>query len=100
MRGIQTLLMTILPPSNPGILRLPVWSSDIESAVSKVNTYIRGLGGESVTIIDCDPFFADGNKIREEYARDTLHLNKQGYNVLVTLVREALDSLTIGEDEM
>jgi lysophospholipase L1-like esterase len=91
-RRIRTFLLTILPTGDPGWLRRPVWSSDIALAISQVNRFIRNLGGDTMQIIDCDPVFTSGYRIRPEYALDPVHLNARGYAQLTSLLRDALNS--------
>lgn len=79
---ISVVIMTVVPPGKPELLRRPVWSDEIYSAVMKVNDAIREMGNDKVVIFDCDVFMIDGKKIKTQNARDTLHFSRRGYEEL------------------
>jgi len=93
-RGTAVILMTVLPASEPDIMRRIVWSPEIDGAVAELNKFIRSQAADGVAIMDCDPAFNLAGRINANYAADTLHLNRPGYDVLNRLLRESLKSLS------
>lgn len=89
-KHIRVVLMTVFPASDPEFLRRFVWSDDIDQAVAEVNNVIRKLAGLEVKVMDCDPQFNHQGKIKPVFAKDTLHLNSQGYEVLNRLLTDEL----------
>lgn len=90
---ITVVIMTVVPPGKPQLLRRPVWSNDIYSAVKKVNKVIRSLAGDRVIVLDCDTFMAHDEKIKPEYVCDTLHLSRRGYEELNKYLEPVLTEL-------
>lgn len=90
-KGVKVYLMTILPASEPVGLWRFLWTKKIDDAVLTVNSFIRSLEGEMVSVIDCVPIFNDGKKLNTGYALDTLHLNKAGYALLSDIVRNRVE---------
>ena len=82
--GARVVLLTIIPPASPSLLRRPVWNSDIVRYVSDINAFIRSLDGrDGVTIVDAARLLAPtGGELPAEYARDTLHFKSAAYEVL------------------
>ncbi len=80
--GTATLVMTIVPPGKPSLLRRVVWSDDIYDAVAEVNAAIREMERDGVTVLDCDLFMTEGGRIKPEYGADTLHFSRRGYEEL------------------
>ncbi len=80
--GVEVILLTILPASEPDLMRRLVWSPTINKAVFELNRWIKNLHQEGVTIVDLDPIFSHNDKLPKNYAKDTLHLNEMGYEML------------------
>jgi len=81
-KGISVIVMTVVPPGRPQLLRRLVWSDAIYSAVCDVNDAIRAMGNDKVVVFDCDTFMSDDKKIKPQYACDTLHFSRRGYEEL------------------
>lgn len=81
-RDISVVILTVIPPGKPELLRRPVWSDDIYTGVQKVNEAIRAMAGDKVIVLDCDTFMTVDGKIKPEYASDTLHFSRRGYEEL------------------
>lgn len=73
------------------LVRKPVWSDDVADGVREVNDWLATLEIDRVRLFDTYGLLAqaDGG-IRSELARDTLHLNEQGYTVLNNALVELL----------
>jgi lysophospholipase L1-like esterase len=79
---ICVIVMTLVPPAKPELLRRPVWSNEIYSAVHNVNDAIRAIESDKVVVLDCNAFMTDGKRIKSQYSCDTLHLSRSGYEKL------------------
>ncbi len=89
--SIEVYLLTILKPSVPPLWRLPVWSPDIYSLVDSTNALIRGLAGDGIRVVDADRQLSGSDgRMPKRLARDTLHLNEDGYKLLNRMVEDAL----------
>ena len=81
--GATVIVSTILPVGEIPLIRKPVWSDDIAQAVYEVNGYIDSLKDDQVFVFDGFSAVADGQGlIPEDYRKDELHLNRQGYAAL------------------
>ena len=81
--GATVIVSTILPVGEIPLIRKPVWSDDIAQAVYEVNGYIDSLKDDQVFVFDGFSAVADGQGlIPEDYRKDELHLNRQGYATL------------------
>jgi lysophospholipase L1-like esterase len=91
--GIHAVVLTVFQPASAELIRKPVWSEQIYSAVSEVNSRIKALPYSPVTVIDCDPILSKDGRINPKYAYDTLHLNSAGYGMLNGVVQPVLEDL-------
>ena len=81
--GATVIVSTILPVGEVPIMRKSVWSDDVAQAIYEVNGYIDSLGSDQVIIFDGFSAIADEQGlIPEDYRKDELHLNAQGYKAL------------------
>ncbi len=81
--GAIVILTTIFPVGEVPLERQPFWSPDVARAIDEVNTFIRSLEAQDVIILDAYSILADeSGMIRDEYARDELHLSAAGYAAL------------------
>jgi lysophospholipase L1-like esterase len=78
--GATVILTTIIPPGEIPLVRKPFWSSDVDRAITEVNAYISSLQAPNVIIFDS--YLLLTQKHKNNYYKDTLHLNKQGYEIL------------------
>lgn len=104
--GATVIVSTILPVGEVPFIRQPVWSDDVAQAIYEVNGYIDSLQSDRVFVFDGFSAIADGQGlIPEDYRKDELHLNDQGYIALneafVDFVNttELPDSIEIAELE-
>jgi lysophospholipase L1-like esterase len=87
----QVIVTTIFPIGDVPLEQQLVWTPLVVAGVAEVNTYIRTLAGPQVAVIDTEPLLADARGVlREEYRRDALHLNAEGYAVLNAELRRLL----------
>ncbi len=87
---IPVYLMTIFPTSQPGLMRQLIWYDDINKSVSLMNEFIRSLASDQVIIVDTTLLNSATGSMRSEYARDTLHINDDGYSVLNKILNRVL----------
>jgi lysophospholipase L1-like esterase len=79
----RVILTTIFPVGEIPLERRLVWSDAVDAAIAEVNAFIKSLAGERVVILETAPLLADASgKVRQEYSRDALHLNGEGYGAL------------------
>ena len=91
--GRSAVLLTVFPPAAPDLLHRLAWSGDVGGAVRDANARLRGLGGDRLTLLDCDPVLAPGGALDARYAADTLHLNAAGYAALNAAIEPVLARL-------
>jgi len=82
--GAVVILTTIFPLAEVPFERKIFWSPDIViTGIKEVNDFIYSLENEDVIIFDTgDILVNQQGKVREEYSRDFLHLNRAGYKAL------------------
>jgi lysophospholipase L1-like esterase len=81
--GATVIVTTILPVGEVPLIRQPVWSDDIAQAIYEVNGYIDSLQDDRVFVFDGFSAIADEQgRMPEDYRKDELHLNAQGYRAL------------------
>ncbi len=82
--GAVVILTTIFPLTEVPLERKLFWSPDIVvTAIKEVNDFIYSLENEDVIIFDTTDILANKQgKVRGEYSRDFLHLNRAGYKAL------------------
>ncbi|MFN8459099.1 MAG: GDSL-type esterase/lipase family protein [Anaerolineae bacterium] len=80
--GATVIVTTIFPTGPVPLERQPFWSANVDQAIEEVNNFIRSLPGPQVIIFDTYPFLTDQDVAKNEYYRDTLHLNEAGYEAL------------------
>jgi lysophospholipase L1-like esterase len=86
--NIRTLLLTIIPPGEPDLMRQWVWSDEIAGATAEVNRRMIQLpwrGG--VQVVDTGTALADAaGRPRAGVYADTLHLTPRGYEFLNAVI--------------
>lgn len=82
--GAVVILTTIFPIAEVPLERKIFWSPDIVvTGIKEVNDFIYSLENEDVIIFDTgDILVNQQGKVKEEYSRDFLHLNRAGYKAL------------------
>lgn len=81
--GMSVILTTIFPRGPLPLVRRPVWSGDVDAAVTEVNAFIANLAGDGVYLIGTREILArGGDRVLPEYRLDFLHINGKGYAVL------------------
>jgi len=92
--GAHVVITTIFPTGTIPISRKLVWSGKVDMAIDEVNSYIRTLASENVTVIETGPVLAgDSNRVKAEYARDALHLNATGYAALNAVLKAPVTAI-------
>lgn len=90
--GIEVLITTTFPPGPVEFLRKPLWSDAVNEEIDNNNRKLLAYQSPGITVIDCDKILRDDKYIKAEYSRDTLHLNKKGYQAL----NEGLEATMLG----
>lgn len=92
--GALVILTTIFPVGEVPLQRKPFWSDDVPSAVNEMNAYIATLAENRVIIFDAFSILADSQGMMlSEYAKDELHLNNQGYEILNKELVQLIDKI-------
>lgn len=89
--GATVILTTIIPAGEIPLVRKPFWSSEIDRAVVEVNSYISSLQAPNVIILDSYSLL--NQKPKNNYYRDSLHLNDRGYEILNKELTKVLTKL-------
>lgn len=94
--GATVILTTVFPVGKASPARRPVWSNDVAVAVDEINAFLRQQSAENVILLDTFELLAgDSGLIDPQYARDLLHLNRAGYELLNTHLVDALESIQL-----
>lgn len=83
-KSIEVILLTIIPPAQPSLARLPVWSEHIPQQVAKINRYWLSLPATAkLHVVDTAKILTnESGKWHENVNKDTLHLTPIGYEYL------------------
>jgi lysophospholipase L1-like esterase len=92
---ITVVLLTVFPNGPVSLMRRPIWSDRIPSAIARVNRSLLELASQCVVVIDCDPTLANDGRMRLPYALDVFHLTSRGYRELNALLEPRLHSLLL-----
>ncbi len=95
--SINLILLSIIPPAKPSLIRLPVWSKQISQSVEDLNQYWLNLpANEHFQVIDTKKVLQDDQgQWQVNVNRDTLHFTPTGYNYLNQAVITALSNFTL-----
>lgn len=91
--GATVILTTVFPAGKVPLERRLFWSSDVDRAIESVNTFIKSLEDPGVIVLDSSFLADDKGVVKNEYSRDTLHLNASGYDALNLRLQAILESL-------
>ena len=89
-KGVQVVLLPIIPAGTPGPIRRLAWSEDIDRAVVKVNDYLKTLQQPDVIVPDIEKLYETNGRLKSIYCLDTLHLNTAGYQALNETIKPVL----------
>lgn len=95
MKAIEVILLTIIPPTQPRLARLPVWSDHIPKQVAEINQAWLSLPPTAkFYIIDTAKILKNASgKWHHNVNQDTLHLTPTGYQYLNQAVITILKTL-------
>ncbi len=80
---IEVVLLTVIRPSKPSLVRRLLWRANLKQSVEKVNAAVRKQFGSRVTIFDADEILSRGPEyLTKPYSRNTLHFTQQAYVML------------------
>ncbi len=91
-RGARVFIATLVPPSRPDLLRLPVWREGLRDAVAEMNGRLRAFAARrGVDLVDfAAALGSDDRRTPDAFRADTLHLNAAGYRKLAEALERAL----------
>jgi len=93
-QGATVIVTTIFPVEKVPLERKPFWSDAIEPAIEEVNAYIATLAADEVIVFDAFSLLADSQgMMQQQYAKDELHLNERGYEILNQKLVQLLESM-------
>ena len=79
----KVVILTVIPPAKPSLLRRFAWSENVRNEVASVNaSLLEWKPPDGIKILDLREVFRSGLILPSEYASDTLHLNQNGYVIL------------------
>jgi lysophospholipase L1-like esterase len=83
-KAIEVILLTIIPPDQPSLARLPVWSDRIPQRVTEINQEWLNLPATAkLHIVDTAQILKNESGIwHDNVNKDTLHLTPTGYEYL------------------
>jgi lysophospholipase L1-like esterase len=89
--GAAVILITVIPPTSPPLLRRVVWSDAVYGLVSQLNERLRTLASPSVSVLDAQRLLCGtADRLPKRMARDTVHLVPAAY---VSLNQELITHL-------
>jgi len=91
--GIRTVVLTIFPVSAICLTHWPIWSENTREAITEINYHLLKINTSDKIVINCDIIFLENNKMKREYAIDSMHINKAGYALLNAHVKPHLTKL-------
>jgi lysophospholipase L1-like esterase len=93
--GARVVVTTIMPVGYIPLLRRPLWSQDIDSAIDDCNQSIRSLKSDNVYIFETSSVLSGPNgRVFPNYQLNSLHINDLGYRALNNELIPMLDILT------
>jgi len=93
-RGIDVVLLTIIPPARPPLYRWLVWDSAIWDIVDSVNDRIASAASDGhVSVVDSRAALMSNGSWNPGVTRDTLHLAAAGYVRLNEMLAPKIDDL-------
>ncbi len=95
-KKIRAIVLTIFPFGSVDLYRWPVWSERTRYAITKVNSRLMEYDSANVRVLDCDTIFLERNKMKKEYSRDLLHINRDGYFRLNAFISPYIKDLISG----
>lgn len=93
--GAKVVVTTIIPAgSRIPLARIPFWPREVDEAVESCNTSIKTLSSDRVKVFDASAIVTGRNgRVRPEYQRNFLHLNRAGYQALNRELASALNPI-------
>lgn len=94
-KAIEVILLTIIPPTQPSLARLPVWSDHIPQRVTEINQEWLSLPAtEKFHIVNTAQILKNElGQWHENVNQDTLHLTPIGYEYLNQAIVAILKTL-------
>jgi len=94
-KAIEVILLTIIPPAQPILARLPVWSDHIPKRVAEINQEWLSLPAtEKFHVVDTAQILKnESGKWHDNVNQDTLHLTPTGYQYLNQAIIAILKTL-------
>lgn len=93
-KGATVIMTTIFPVGKVPLERQPFSSDEIDRAIGEVNAYISTLAEDEVIVFDAFSLLGDSQgMLQHQYAKDELHLNERGYEILNDKLVQILQSI-------
>jgi lysophospholipase L1-like esterase len=94
-KSIEVILLTIIPPAQPSLARLLVWSEHIPQQVAQINRYWLELPATAkLHVVDTAKILTnEAGNWHENINKDTLHLTPIGYEYLNQAIVAILKNL-------
>jgi hypothetical protein len=82
--GAEKIILTsIFPVGELPFYRKPLWSEDINDAITSTNEHLRSLAAGKIVYFDSSQLLAElSGFVQKTYQKDFLHILKQGYKAL------------------
>jgi len=92
----QLLLMGIIKPGKPELLRRWAWSSSIIEAVNSVNKQLAELTSDTIHYVDVNPYLSESDYIDKHLTDGCLHLNQAAYRLINQRLEGRIQELIAG----
>ena len=95
-RDIKVILMNIIPVGKIEPARRLVWNTEVNQALDSVNAALKLMtDNEHVLYLDTYTLLSDNTKkVRTELQYDFLHINKKGYEILSTALKQQIKTIS------
>jgi lysophospholipase L1-like esterase len=81
--GAEVIVVAVVPPASPPLLRRLVWSDSIYGLVAELNARLRKLADPHVRVLAADQLLCGpSDRLPGRFAADTLHFKPAAYEVL------------------
>lgn len=90
--GSKVYLTTIICPSRKLDKWLLFWKENTNEIIQRVNIKLLSLNSDNVTVIDLASSLGCKPALPAKYAKDTLHLNQNGYQIINQQIIKAFQS--------
>jgi len=85
-KQIRIIAINIIPAGRMNFVRRLFWNNSVKESIGKINSRLKTFCDSKYSFFyDSDEILCDRDSIvKQEYSKDFLHLNKEGYKALST----------------